>query len=501
MTVEHSRRLAAVWFADVVGYTDLSSKDEDAALRLVAVLQEVAQREVSKQSGRVVKYVGDAVLATFESAGGAIRAALALRDGFLAADVARNIGASVRVGLHVGEIHTAADGDVYGDGVNAAARVQGAAAPGQVLLSALAYESVRHRPEFRAQLVGRKRLKGLSRPMDLYAISLAGPGEETDVGAAKQAVVSYRPAPHYGRAIAVGLVAGMVGLVSLGIFLGGGPIQVGPGSGTLDTGGPGSVDVYPGEVVVDSEEAEGRLSVGVEAYYAGDYPAAIQALNPFLTQGGTWEQRRRGLRYLARTLYDAGRPEHAQSVLYRLLSTEPPLALLIPSLESEGLMTEYYAARRGKMVMGGDRAPTRPVRGIMVFDLQVRTRGDAGEGTGVPLDIGYVVAFMLQTDLMEAGLPALSVEEMTFGDRGDQAYVDLEQSLGSVSGGGPTHLLTGSVTFAQGEVLLTAWVHELDTGGLVLTRQVTGPMGELLDLPSELAGELAVGLGEVGSRP
>jgi adenylate cyclase len=169
MAEESNRRLAAVWFADIVGYTALSEKNEDAALKLVAELQAVANREVAAHSGRVVKFVGDAVLAVFESAGSAVDAALALLVGFNQAAKKEGIEATLRLGVHVGEIHTADDGDVYGDGVNTASRIQGAAAPGQVYLSSFAYESVRHRRTLRTESVGKRRLKGLSRSMELFA--------------------------------------------------------------------------------------------------------------------------------------------------------------------------------------------------------------------------------------------------------------------------------------------------------------------------------------------
>ena len=76
---ERTRRLAAVWFADIVGYTDLSSRDEEAALEVVDDLQRFAREETEAHGGRVVKFVGDAVLAVFDSADAALRSALALQ--------------------------------------------------------------------------------------------------------------------------------------------------------------------------------------------------------------------------------------------------------------------------------------------------------------------------------------------------------------------------------------------------------------------------------------
>jgi class 3 adenylate cyclase len=80
--VERDRHLAAVWFADIVGYTQLSNMDEDAAFALVGLLQQHARAVIEEQDGRLVKCAGDAVLAEFRSTEAAVRAALSLRDSF-----------------------------------------------------------------------------------------------------------------------------------------------------------------------------------------------------------------------------------------------------------------------------------------------------------------------------------------------------------------------------------------------------------------------------------
>ena len=87
MPEQRKRRLAAVWFADIVGYTDLSARDEEAALAVVDELQTLAREEVESRGGRIVKFVGDAVLTVFDSADAALRSALALRDAFTDSEV------------------------------------------------------------------------------------------------------------------------------------------------------------------------------------------------------------------------------------------------------------------------------------------------------------------------------------------------------------------------------------------------------------------------------
>jgi TolB-like protein/class 3 adenylate cyclase/Tfp pilus assembly protein PilF len=201
---ERARRLAAVWFADIAGYTDLSARDEDTAVRLVELLQAIAREVVDKHGGRVVKFIGDAVLAEFQSTDGAVRSALDVRDRFAGACRSAGLGGNdLRIGAHVGEIVTSADGDVYGDGVNAASRLQGSAEPGEVWVSEDMWRQLRQRPEFGFEPRGEHALKGLASPIELYSVRLkagVSPGP-SGAHAAVVAKVSGRAAP--ARSIAV----------------------------------------------------------------------------------------------------------------------------------------------------------------------------------------------------------------------------------------------------------------------------------------------------------
>lgn len=170
------RRLAAVWFADIVGYTALSSRDEDAAHRVVGAFQRVAEEVVTEHSGRVVKYIGDAALAEFASTDGAIRSALALMERFVDHEAARQYGSTLRVGVNVGEVISSADGDIYGDGVNLASRLQNQASPGQVVASETVHAQIRQRPVFHTEALGQRAVKGISGPVTLYAVTLQEAG-------------------------------------------------------------------------------------------------------------------------------------------------------------------------------------------------------------------------------------------------------------------------------------------------------------------------------------
>ncbi len=166
------RRLAAVWFADIVGYTPLSETDEDAALAAVQSLQEAAREVTRPGGGRVVKFVGDAVLAEFPSAESAVEAALALGPAF-GRETSRAQAPRLRIGVHLGDVATGPDGDLYGDGVNTAARIQAEAEPGQVLVSEDVARPLRQRRAFRFESVGARSLRGIAEPVRLFAAARA----------------------------------------------------------------------------------------------------------------------------------------------------------------------------------------------------------------------------------------------------------------------------------------------------------------------------------------
>jgi adenylate cyclase len=166
-----SRRLVAVWFADIVGYSARAAEDETGALRLVEILQTLSRETVRRYGGRVVKFLGDAVLAEFPSTDLAVRAAVALNIEYADKSIASGGVHRLRIGVHVGDVAVGADGDLYGDAVNVAARIQVAAEPGQVVLSRDVWQQLRSRRDFRFQSLGDRSLKGIA-PTTLYVVTL-----------------------------------------------------------------------------------------------------------------------------------------------------------------------------------------------------------------------------------------------------------------------------------------------------------------------------------------
>ncbi|MGH7566289.1 MAG: adenylate/guanylate cyclase domain-containing protein [Gemmatimonadota bacterium] len=168
-----SHRLAAVWFADVVGYSRLMSENEGQAVAVVRLLQAVCREIVPAGGGRIIKFLGDGALAEFPSTDSAVRAAIAVRQTFAERSEAGRHGArDLRIGVHVGDVVATEDGDLYGDGINVASRLQAAAEPGQVLVSGEVWRQLKPRPEFSFEALGARTLKGIDGPVEAYAASM-----------------------------------------------------------------------------------------------------------------------------------------------------------------------------------------------------------------------------------------------------------------------------------------------------------------------------------------
>src|SRR5215210_5307422 len=139
-----TRRLAAILAADVAGYSRLMAADEVGTLEaLKAVRREVVDPAIAEHNGRIVKTTGDGMLVEFASAVDAVTCAMAVQENM----AARGGNLAFRIGINVGDIIIDGD-DIFGDGVNVAARVEGECQPGGVCLSANAVEQVRNVTSF-----------------------------------------------------------------------------------------------------------------------------------------------------------------------------------------------------------------------------------------------------------------------------------------------------------------------------------------------------------------
>ena len=140
---------------------------------MIKSFQRVSRKIVGDKGGRVVKFLGDGMLAEFSSLDAAVNSAHALQNSFPYIEEVKEARVSLRVGVHLGDIVFGEDGDVYGSGVNVASRIEGHAPLAGVVVSDSAYQQLRHRRHYQFSSLGEKDLKGVPEPMELYVVLLA----------------------------------------------------------------------------------------------------------------------------------------------------------------------------------------------------------------------------------------------------------------------------------------------------------------------------------------
>jgi adenylate cyclase len=173
------RRLCVILAADVAGYCRLMGADEDGTLTaLTAHRRELIDPAIAGHSGRIVKTTGDGFLAEFASAVDAVRCAVDIQRGMAARNktVTQDRRLAFRIGLNLGDVIVQND-DLYGDGVNIAARLEALAEPGGICLSASAHEQVQDKiAAVRFEDLGEHRAKNIARPIRAYRVALGSAG-------------------------------------------------------------------------------------------------------------------------------------------------------------------------------------------------------------------------------------------------------------------------------------------------------------------------------------
>ena len=188
------RRLAAILVADVVGYSRLMGADEAGTLTALSRLRaEVIAPLIARHQGRVVKLMGDGILAEFPSVVDAVTCAVAWQSG--AARGEHGDALRFRIGVNLGDVMVE-DGDIYGNGVNVAARLEGLAEPGGICLSGTVYGEVRNKLDFAFEDLGEQTVKNIAEPVHAFRIVIEGP-------APSKASAKTDPAPSEKPSIAV----------------------------------------------------------------------------------------------------------------------------------------------------------------------------------------------------------------------------------------------------------------------------------------------------------
>ena len=183
-----TRKIAAILVADVVGYSRLAGANEDQTLaRLRALRSDLVDPTIAVHHGHTVKLTGDGALVEFRSVVDAVLCAVEIQHGM----IGRNSGLppeqriELRIGVHLGDVVEEADGDLMGDAVNIAARLEGIAAPGAICLSEDAYRQVSGRLDMKVADLGPARLKNIERPIRVYSLQVGVPAQAAPAMAAE----------------------------------------------------------------------------------------------------------------------------------------------------------------------------------------------------------------------------------------------------------------------------------------------------------------------------
>ena len=176
MPKAEERKLAAIMFADIVGYSRMMSADEDRTLELLKDFEELCSPIVTSFQGKIIKKIGDEIFCEFSSSKNAVDAALEIQESISKYNDSRpkNFQLNVRVGIHIGDIVKRGD-DIHGDGVNVASRIQPLANPGGICISSSVQDALRGHPKYNIIKKGEHELKNI---LDKYSIFQVKTGHE-----------------------------------------------------------------------------------------------------------------------------------------------------------------------------------------------------------------------------------------------------------------------------------------------------------------------------------
>ncbi len=163
---DQKRQLAAIMFTDIVGYTALMGKDEAAAYQLLKRNRKVQRPLIEKHGGKWLKEIGDGVLASFQTVSDAVHCAVEIQRKCEA-----ETDLKLRIGIHLGEV-IVEEGDVFGDGVNIASRLESMAPSGGIYVSESVYRNIENKKGIRAEFIKEEILKNVKHPIRIYEINV-----------------------------------------------------------------------------------------------------------------------------------------------------------------------------------------------------------------------------------------------------------------------------------------------------------------------------------------
>src|SRR5688572_2328628 len=166
--MSQTRQLAAIMFTDIVGYTASMGNDEQKAFELLDRNRQIQKPIIKHFNGRLIKELGDGVMASFKTVSDAINAAMKIQQACLATKEL-----SLRIGIHQGEI-IFENNDIFGDAVNIASRIQTLGIPGSILFSKKVADEIKNKAEFHTVSLGSFELKNVNDPIEVFALANDG---------------------------------------------------------------------------------------------------------------------------------------------------------------------------------------------------------------------------------------------------------------------------------------------------------------------------------------
>ncbi len=187
MPSEPKRKLAAIMFTDMVGFTAMMQRDEPKTQKLVVKQRDIIKPLVEKHNGKVLQYTGDGTLCTFGSAIEAVSCAVEIQKALI-----NEAEMKIRIGIHIGDIVFEGD-DIYGDGVNVASRIEPLAEPGGICVSGQVYDNIKNQPGIKTTSLGSKELKNVERAVEVFALVGEGlpPIKEAEAQLAEKSSIAH----------------------------------------------------------------------------------------------------------------------------------------------------------------------------------------------------------------------------------------------------------------------------------------------------------------------
>ncbi len=202
--MSEKRQLAAIMFTDIVGYTALMGKDEHAAYQLLKRNRGVQKPLIQKYGGKWLKEMGDGVLASFDTVTDAVNCAIQIQSVCKKAD-----GLTLRIGIHLGEV-IVDKGDVFGDGVNIASRLEQLAPAGGIFISESVYNNIKNRKDIHAEFVREENLKNVDHPVRIFQVNVDASDRSEPYDKEQKVSVVEKKSKSYRKVIAGFLIAAIV---------------------------------------------------------------------------------------------------------------------------------------------------------------------------------------------------------------------------------------------------------------------------------------------------